>query len=326
MVIGSRGLAFVLQIIKEYLTTCELVQSDTPDIYILRIPKSDPKVMKRFLEQYQPADPDSKKLFRRYLTEIEDKLELKMTFDQEMAFKEKTLSFINIYHPIIRAGVKMFEANRDKAQCTFFFQLTSKHLPTEIGKGLYMLAIYKITVTRTLFDKPIVTESLYPVLFDVANNHIVDDHELAERFMGRAQVDGQYAPLDETYRMDEEMIADLRYDLNDNVNEYVWTHQKELQSRIDNSKKLRYQQTIQYYETRQRNFERNIANQEMIREFAISCGNDEDLRRAENVLRLQRANLRDLLEKREADLERINRDVHLKVTPEIKSLNLVQVV
>jgi len=317
---------FVLQIIKEYLTTCELVQSDTPDIYILRIPKSDPKVMKRFLEQYQPADPDSKKLFRRYLTEIEDKLELKMTFDQEMAFKEKTLSFINIYHPIIRAGVKMFEANRDKAQCTFFFQLTSKHLPTEIGKGLYMLAIYKITVTRTLFDKPIVTESLYPVLFDVANNHIVDDHELAERFMGRAQVDGQYAPLDETYRMDEEMIADLRYDLNDNVNEYVWTHQKELQSRIDNSKKLRYQQTIQYYETRQRNFERNIANQEMIREFAISCGNDEDLRRAENVLRLQRANLRDLLEKREADLERINRDVHLKVTPEIKSLNLVQVV
>jgi superfamily II DNA or RNA helicase len=317
---------FVLQIIKEYLTTCELVQSDTPDIYILRIPKSDPKVMKRFLEQYQPADPDSKKLFRRYLTEIEDKLELKMTFDQEMAFKEKTLSFINIYHPIIRAGVKMFEANRDKAQCTFFFQLTSKHLPTEIGKGLYMLAIYKITVTRTLFDKPIVTDSLYPVLFDVANNHIVDDHELAERFMGRAQVDGQYAPLDETYRMDEEMIADLRYDLNDNVNEYVWTHQKELQSRIDNSKKLRYQQTIQYYETRQRNFERNIANQEMIREFAISCGNDEDLRRAENVLRLQRANLRDLLEKREADLERINRDVHLKVTPEIKSLNLVQVV
>ncbi len=317
---------FVLQIIKEYLTTCELVQSDTPNIYILRIPKSDPKVMKRFLEQYQPADPDSKKLFRRYLTEIEDKLELKMTFDQEMAFKEKTLSFINIYHPIIRAGVKMFEANRDKAQCTFFFQLTSKHLPTEIGKGLYMLAIYKITVTRTLFDKPIVTDSLYPVLFDVANNHIVDDHELAERFMGRAQVDGQYAPLDETYRMDEEMIADLRYDLNDNVNEYVWTHQKELQSRIDNSKKLRYQQTIQYYETRQRNFERNIANQEMIREFAISCGNDEDLRRAENVLRLQRANLRDLLEKREADLERINRDVHLKVTPEIKSLNLVQVV
>jgi hypothetical protein len=99
-----------------------------------------------------------------------------------------------------------------------------------------------------------------------------------------------------------------------------------MQTRIDNSKKLRFQQTIQYYDTRQKSLERNIANQEMIREYALSSGNDDDLRKAENVLRLQRANLRDLMERKESDIERINRDVQLKVTPEIKSLNLVQVV
>lgn len=317
---------FVRQIIKEHLTTCELVQSETADVYILRIPKSDPKVVKRFLEQYQPIDPDSKKLFRRYLTDIEDKLELHMTFDQEKAFKEKGLAFINIYHPIIRAGVKLFESKRDKRQCTFFFQLNSHHLPKEIEKGLYMLAIYKISVSRTLFGKQIVSESLYPILFDVSNEHLVEDHELAERFMGCAQVDGQYAPLDESNRLDEELVADLRYDFNDCISAYVWEHQKEMQTRIDNSKKLRYQQTIQYYDTRQKNFERNIANQELMREHAISVGDDDELRRTENVLRLQRANLRDLLERRESDLERINRDVQLRVTPEIKSLNLVQVV
>lgn len=317
---------FVLQIIKEHLTTCELQQSTEPGIYILRVPKSDPKVVKRFLEQYQPTDPDSKKLFRRYITDIEEQLELRMTFDQEKAFKEKRLAYINIYHPIIRAGVKLFESKRDKSQCTFFFQLNSHHLPKEIDKGLYMLAIYRISVSRTMFDKRIVTDSLYPILFDVANGYLVEDHELAERFMGRAQVDGQYAPLDESNRLNEELVADLRYDFNDCVNAYVLEHQRDIQSRIDNSKKLRYQQTMQYYETRQKNFERNIANQEMMREYALSIGDDDALRRADNVLRLQRANLRDLKERRESDLERINRDVHLKVTPEIKSLNLVQVV
>lgn len=317
---------FVLQIIKEHLTTCELKPSDEPDVFILSIPKSDPRVVKSFLEQYQPIDPDSKKLFRRYITEIEDQLELRMTFDQEKAFREKRLAYINIYHPIIRAGVKLFESKRDKTQCTFFFQLKSNHLPSEIGKGLYMLAIYKISVSRTQFEKPVTTDSLYPILFDVTNDRLVDDHELAERFMGRAQVDGQYAPLVETCRLDEELIADLRYDFNDSVNAYVWEHRKEMQTRIDNSKKLRYQQTIQYYDTRQKSLERIIANQEMIREYALSSGNDDDLRRAENVLRLQRANLRDLMERKESDIERINRDVHLKVTPEIKSLNLVQVV
>ena len=317
---------FVLQLIKEHLTTCELVLSDSPDVYVLRVPKSDPKVVKRFLEQYQPNDPDSKKLFRRYITEIEDELELPMTFDQEKAFKEKKLAFINIYHPIIRAGVKYFESKRDKTQCTFFFQLKSDHLPSEIGKGLYMLAIYKISVSRTQFEKDVVTDSLYPILFDVTNDQLVDDHSLAEKFMGRAQVDGQYAPLDESNRLSEELIADLRYDFTESVNAYVWKHRGEMQTRIDNSKKLRYQQTMQYYETRQKSMERNIANQEIMREYAISSRNDDDLRRAENVLRLQRANLRDLLDRKESDIERINRDVHLKVTQEIKSLNLVQVV
>lgn len=317
---------FVRQLIKEHLTTCELVLSDSPDVYILRIPKSDPKVVKRFLEQYQPIDPDSKKLFRRYLMEIEDELELRMTFDQEKAFKEKRLAFINIYHPIIRAGVKFFESKRDKTQCTFFFQLKSDRLPSEIGKGLYMLAIYRISVSRTQFGKDVVTDSLYPILFDVDNDKLVDDHSLAERFMGRAQVDGQYAPLDESARLSEELIADLRYDFTECVNAYVWKHRGEMQTRIDNSKKLRFQQTMQYYETRQKSLERNIANQELMREYAISSGNDDELRRTENVLRLQRANLRDLLDRKESDIERINRDVNLKVSQEIKSLNLVQVV
>lgn len=317
---------FVQQIIKEHLTTCELTASGTPGVYILRVPKSDPKAVKRFLEQYQPIDNDSKKLFRKYLQEIEEKQELKMTFDQELAFKEKSLTFINIYHPIISAGVKMFESKRDKRQCTFFFELKSQNLPSELHKGLYMLAIYRISVKRMLFEKQVVTESLYPILFDVENDTIIDNHEMAEKFMGRAQVDGHYAPLEENNRLNEDTIATLRYDFSDCADEYVRNYQKELQIRIDNSKKLRYQQTIQYYESRQKNFERNINTYEGIREYAIAEKDDDELRRAENVLRLQRANLRDLLNKRESDLERINRDVHLVVSHEIKSLNLVKVV
>ncbi len=317
---------FVLQIIKEQLTTCELKLFEAPNVYALCVPKSDPKAVKKFLEQYQPNDPDSQKLFRKYLNEIEDKLELRMTFDQETAFKDKSIAFINIYHPIIRAGVKLFEAKRDKKQCTFFFQLNSHHLPNDIKKGMYMLAIYKISVSRILFEKPVITDSLYPILFDIANNRIIEEHEIAEKFMGRAQVDGVYAPFDEAYKLDGDIIDDLRYDLNDNVDAYIQSHQKDLQSRIDNSKRLRYQQTIQYYDTRQKNYEKAISQQEFYYKWSLSVGNSDDQRRAENTLRLLRKNLHDLIEKRDSDIERIIRDVHLKVTQEIKSLNLVQVV
>lgn len=317
---------FVVQIIKEHLKTCNISQTEDPEVYEFEIPKSDPLVLKRFLQQYEPADMDSRRLFRKYIDEIDDKLNLRMTFDQERAFKEKKLAFINIYHPIIRAGVRMFEEKRDKKQCTFFFELSSAKLPAEIKKSRYMLAIYKISVSRNLFDKPMVTDSLYPILYDLDADCIVDNHELAEKFMGRAQVDGRYAPMEDNFRLDSEMIDDLRYDLKDCVDSYVADYRKEIQNRIDNSKKLRYQQTIQYYDSREKNYERNISYQETMREFAITQDDDAALRSAEGALRLMRANLRDLKQKRESDLERINRDVQLKVTEEIKSLNLVQVI
>jgi len=258
--------------------------------------------------------------------DIEDKLTVQMTFDQERAFKEKKLCFINIYHPIIRAGVRMFEEKRDKAQCTFYFELCQSKLPAEIKKSHYMLAIYKISVSRTLFDKPLTTDSLYPVLYDIDNHEIIANHDLAEKFMGRAQVDGKYAPLEDTDKLTSDEIDDLRYDLKETIDAYVSEVRRDMQNRIDNSKKLRYQQTLQFYDSREKNYERNISHQEFLREVAIEQNDDAALRNAEGALRLLRANLRDLQQRRDADIERINRDVQLKVMDEIKSLNLVQVV
>ena len=189
-----------------------------------------------------------------------------------------------------------------------------------------MLAIYKVSVSRTIFDKPITTDSLYPVLYDIDNHQIIEDHDLAEKFMGKAQVDGRYAPLEDNGKLASDEIDDLRYDLKDAIDTYVSELRQDMQNRIDNSKKLRYQQTIQFYDSREKNYERNISHQEFLKEMAIEQDDDAALRNAEGALRLMRANLRDLQQRREADLERINRDVQLKVTDEIKSLNLVHVV
>ncbi len=317
---------FVLQIIKEYLTTCELRPTEDPEVFEFIIPKSTPTVLQNFLTYYMPLDTDSKKLFNRYKNEIEDKCVLRMTFEQERAFKEKSLSFINIYHPIVKAGVKMFEEKRDKAQCTFFFELDGSKLPASIKNSRYMLAIYKISVSRTIFDRPIVTDSLYPILFDIDNAQIIENHELAEKFMGRAQVDGHYAPLEENMKLDSDMIDDLRYDLKECIESYIIAHKRELQTRIDNSKKMRYQQTLQYYEFRIKNLKSDIKDHEYNREVAIMTNNVDNLRAEDRILRLRRGQLKNMEERRESDLERINRDVQLKVTEEIKSLNLVQVV
>ena len=317
---------FIVQLIKDCLTTCSLEKIESEGIYILHVPKSDPSALRRFLNDNIPSDEDSKKLFASYISEIRDSLDLKITFDQELAFKDKKLSFINIYHPIIQAGVLMYEKTADKTRRTFFFEMDASQMPKTIKKGRYILAIYKISVSRVIFEKRIVTDSLYPILFDLQENRVVDDHELAEQFLGKAQVNGRYAPLTEDLRIEPELIDDIEYDLKEVVDEYVEEYHKDQLMRINNNKKMRYQQTVQYFDTRIRNLERAISNQENLQQTAILLKDDDMLSRAERTLRLQRGQMQSLLQRKEDDIEKINRDVQLRVTDEVKSLNLVKIV
>jgi hypothetical protein len=89
---------------------------------------------------------------------------------------------------------------------------------------------------------------------------------------------------------------------------------------------IRYQQTVQYYNIREKNFQDVIKETESELESASFAGDSSLVDKLGRTLRLHNANLRDLSKRKEADLEKINNDVQLKVTEEIKSLNLIKVV
>ena len=315
---------FVVQLIKECLTTCDIRETDNKAIYEFVIPKSDSAVLVKFLQKYEPIDSEQQIMFTRFIEDIREEHILQLTFDQEEAFKDKSLTFINLYHPIIQAAVKYFEEKQDKSQCTFFFSLHSTDLPKTIKKGKYMLAIYKVSVSRTLFgDTPMTTDSLYPILFDIDSNKIITDHTISETVMGCAQVNGEYSPLGDEFRLDHDTIEDLRYDMQDCIRNYVNSYKEELSIRIENNKRLRYEQTQQFYAARIKNFEQNISNQEAIIEIAL---NSDTRKNAERVLPPMRGQLRDAIRDRDHALEKINRDAQLKVTEELKSLNLINLI
>ena len=317
---------FIVQLIKDRLTTCSLEESDEKGIYILHIPKSDPNALRRLLNDNTPSDEDSKQLFASFLSDIGNSLDLKMTFDQDIAFKDKSISFINIYHPIIQAGVMMYEKTADKTRRTFFFEMDYSQVPKGIERGCYLLAIFKISLSRIVFDKKVVTDSLYPILYDLQADKIIDDHELAEKFMGKAQVNGRYAPFTEDMKMQSDVIDNIEYDLKEVIDNYVDGYQADQLMRINNSKKMRLQQTLQYYDTRIRSLEHSISTQESLQESAILLNDNDTHERAGRTLRLQRAQLQGLLQRKEDDMDKINKDVQLRVTDEVKSINLVRIV
>lgn len=317
---------FVVQLMKDYLTTCSLDATDDPSVYAIHIPKSDANIVKRFLSDHEPINPDSRKLFSGYINKIDGEDEIFLTFNQEKAFKDKKLSYVNIYHPIIQAGIKMYEKAEKESQKTFFFEIDAEQMPDGIHKGKYLLAIYKVSVSRYVFDKPMVTDSLYPILYDIDNNQIIHDHDLAEEFMGKAQIHGHYSPFTEDKKMSSDCVDEIRYELKDEIEEYVTAYHNDQLSRIDNHRKMRAQQTKQYYESRIASLKQSISQQEVLQQTALIIHDDDMYDKAERALRLMRANLQTLQQRRDDELEKINKDIQLKVREEPKSLNLVQIV
>ncbi len=312
---------FIVQIIKEHLTTCKIVETNRKGVFEFIIPPSTPTLLKRFLEQYEPQDSDGQRIFRRYIEDIRDKSVLKLTFDQEIAFKDKSISFINLYHPIVRAGVKMFNMCKDKNQCTFVFSINSQYLPSYVHKGKYMLAIYKVSIIRILFDdKPSKIESLYPILFDIENDCITSQ-EFAEQLMGCAQIYGENST--EFNYIDGDTIEDIRYDMKDCINKHVEEVYNDIDNRIKNSKKIRSEQTTQYYTYRINKIEKAIETQENIIKFSL---NDDTRKNAERILPVMRANLRNTIQVLTDKLENINKDAQLQITNNIHSLNLINVI
>lgn len=317
----------VQQLITEHLPSCQLNATEIPDVYEFVQPLSDSTILKRFLQNNEPVGDDCHKLFASFINSIEGRLRFLLTFDQELAFRRKDLVFINIYHPIIRAAVRVFEQSRDKKQCTFFFNLSSARLPEEIKRGQYLLGVYKMSVERTMFgNKMMTTDSLFPVLYSLETDQIIDKQDVAELFLGRAQVDGCYASLDQASKIDSDHIDDLRYDFKDIVDRHICSVWKEISQRIENSQRIRLGQTEQYYSSRINRLEDNVSEWEGILENAIKMKDDKTARSADGALRLIRFELNKLRQRREVDLERIKKDTQLHIYGEISSLNLVNVI
>ncbi len=318
---------FIIQLIKDYLTTCKLETTEDPTIFKLHIPKSDPKAVKRLLDNYQPSGNDNRNLIMSYIREIEDKNELLLTFDQEKAFMNKSLSYVNIYHPIILSGIKMYEQkNLLRQQKTFFFEIDSKYMPDGISKGEYMMAIYIIKVSKLVFGKKVETSTIYPILYNLDNKEIIKEHTLAELFMGIAQVHGNYAPITEDKKLDSSFIDSLRIEFLNEIDNYQINYIKEQNLHIENNRRMRYQQTLQYYDIRIANLKKSIENHEIQYQTALLCNDEELAKYSEGALRLIRYNLHSIEQKKEDDLENIKKDVDLKVYNEIRSLNYVQIV
>ena len=308
-------------VIRQELTSCSLIDVGN-DVYELQLPLSNPKILKNFLLQNRPQDEESVSALNRFIHDIDGQTSIKLTFNQEKAYSDGRMYFLNMYHPVIQACQIYFSKNDDKASTSFSYALSNDKL-LEKGK-LYYLIVYKVQVERKVQGVPKYTESLLPILYDVYERQVVDDEDIVNRIFSRSQTDGKEANAVND-GIDSEMIQDMRYDFAEVVTQKIDQKRAELLLQVQGDNQQTARQTEQYYDRRIQNLKNSISQWETELEWLIQ--NDEKKARERQVMiNLFKTNIGKLEADREQRLEQINESTHIEMTKSVVSLNLVSIV
>ena len=306
--------------IRQELTTCSLVKVEK-DVYELQLPMSNPRILQNFLTQYQSGGEENATMFRQFKREIEDKLTIRMTFNQQKAYDNSKLLFMNIYHPIIQACLNYFHRYDDAAKTSFCYALTNDDL---LQKGMsYYLIVYQMSVTRKVLGVPKHTETLLPLLYSVKEQSIIKGEDLVDRVFSRSQTEGiEHNASNED--VDPEMLQDMRYDFAEEISDVKAKRMAEIKLQVESDRQRNEKQTNEYYTTVIDNQHRYIREWEAEMEWVYDS-DEKRVRQLQGIIRLAKARVQQL-EKREDRLTQIREAAQIEIIESIISLNLINII
>ena len=307
--------------IRQELTTCTLEKVDNA-VYELRLPLSNPRILQNFLTMYQPGGDEYTTMFRQFKHEIEDKQAIRMTFNQQVAYDNSKLLFMNIYNPIIQACLSYFHKNDDVSKTSFCYALTNDDL---LQKGsAYYLIVYQLSITRKVLGVPKHTETLLPLLYSVNDRIIVKDEDMVNRVFSRSQTDGEEHNATNT-AIDTEMLQDMRYDFAEEISEMKAKKMSEIKLQVESDRQRNEKQTNEYYASFIKNQRNYISNWEA--EIEMLYNTDEKrVQQLQGVIRLAKTRIQQMEKEKEDRLTQIREASQIEIGESVISLNLINII
>lgn len=311
---------FIESAISQHLTTCSLEEIDK-NILEFKLPLSQPSVLKNFLVQYCDNHEESTINLNQFMRKIDDKTSFKLTFSQEIAYENRSINYLNIYHPMIQACLNYFIKHDDNKQTSFNYAITEDD--TLKAGSRYFMGLYQLKTTRMVQGVKKDNAELLPVVFNLQTGMIEEDPSLVDCLFRRSQIEGKERNLsnDET---NAEFIDEMRYDFADFISKTKSKKIEELKRQIESDRLRNRQQTIEYYSSRIKNHETNIRTWEGFLEYSFS--DEKELRRWQGAIRLAKANIIQLEKERDERLRQINEDSQLMIHEKLISLNHITII
>lgn len=319
-VTGTELKNYMESVIRLDMTTCTLEEIDK-GVYNFTLPLSQPNIVKNFLTQYGDESSDENRInLNAFKRKVDGLQSFKLTFDQDIAYEDSSLIYMNIYHPFIMACLKFLSHENGKPQNAFSYSIKADEILNE-GE-MYYLGVYRLKTIRMINADSKESFELLPVLYNINSDSIIENQQVIDRVFKKSQIEGNEKNAS-NIAMNSDLIENMRSDFA----AYISSERKR---RIEESKmqeqsdRLRnVQQTKEYYQARLDGLEKLVSDYEYELEW---CYDEKKKKKLESILRLRRGNVRQLEKERNERLAELNKEISLTISENILSLNLVTVV
>ena len=307
--------------IRQELTTCSLVKVEK-DIYELQLPLSNPRILLNFLTQNQPDGEENATMFRQFRNEIEDKQAIRMTFNQQVAYDNSKLLFMNIYNPIIQACLNYFRKHDDESKTSFCYALASDDILRK--DTAYYMVVYQMSITRKVLGVPKRTDTLLPLLYSVDEQRVIKEDTFIDRIFSRSQTEGtEHNALNKD--IDPEMLQDMRYDFAEEINEQKATRMDEIRLQVESDRQRNEKQTNEYYASMIDNLRRFVRGWESDIEMLFDV-DEKRVQQLQGAIRLAQARIQQMEKEKEDRLTQIREASQIEIGENIVSLNLISII
>lgn len=326
-VTGHELLNYVKLLIEKRLPSCVLLPHPyIQDAYLLKIPQAQPKILSSFLEEFYPAGQgqDLEVLNRQFKSRIFESTEIELTFNQDVAYNNKHLEFINAYHPLITSAYLFFNNGKHSFGHTYNFELNSADFKDEVNleKGDYYMALYVLEAEKTMYGRTQKIELLTPILYETRTGMALTDSSSANLVYAKSQESGVVSYLADAV-LSSDAVLNMRYEMTERINVICKDFMEDQSILIESYKDMQTKQYQEYYRFQLAHL--NDTYQKHLRE-SRDAWSEEERAKARKILPIDKRNIEKMEFERDNAMETINSASVIEKEPHLISISHITLI
>lgn len=305
-------------------------------IATISTPQNNTKEISNYLIRYSILIGENGHILNEFAAKVRDRQRFNVTFSQEVAEHNRSVIYLNIYHPLVIAAKESFLKSYRPAEQTFRFHIHRENNEENMPKtGYYILALYNINTQQKRYGTSRTKQEILPVVYSIHEADILNKEEEVETLHRAVQNSGKVWPAEDRFTIGENIVADIRVAVKEYVRDYCDRHQNEVSMRqnsdVQNQRYFlaqRYNAEIEQLESRIEEHENEIDSCRQglwFDKFNDSKSVEKRMQELQRVLPAERGLLQSRIDERDAKLRELDNVPNPVVSSKLMMINLIHI-